>query len=129
VFVAYITIVLSRSAQPCRRHALVIAHSESPTGSAILRQATAVKQNQVPESDLTKQEMALPTGACFVAGQIMPCRGDACPESFSLPPFAKSIGETIAPNRVRSTGSRCIAQASSLSYMRDRSQAWLSLLI
>jgi hypothetical protein len=81
--------------------ALVIAHSSSVIGDFILAQATAVQQQQVPEGKLAEYASSLPTDRALMSGQLLPCKGDACPKSFPVPPFAKRIGTAIERNSVR----------------------------
>lgn len=79
---------------------MVVAHASTPTGEAILAQATDIKQRGVPPAELQESAVALATGSTHVAGQLVPCLGDACPATFAPPPFASRIGDTIASNRV-----------------------------
>ena len=85
-----------------------MSNSSAPTGHAILRQATAMQNDGASDSERAAQAEALPCESTKVSGQIMPCRGDACPQSFPVPPCARKLGDAIENNKARGTAS-CLA--------------------
>lgn len=90
-----------RGCRFCRRLSMILARADSAAGSTILEQATKVKSEKVSDDKLSEHAVALPTEKTLVSGQLVPCRGDACPPTVSVPPFARSIGKPIENNRVR----------------------------
>ena len=102
-----------------------MAHCESATGTAALEQATAAQQAQVSEEKLAEQVAVLPVERTRVSGQIMPCKGDACPHAFPVPSFALGVGSSIEPNRVRAMPCLPIAL---LALLCLRQHHWLSSL-
>lgn len=85
---------------PCRRLSMLFARASTPNGRAILEQATEAKRDRVPDGKLHERVATLPTAESHVAGQIFPCKGDACPHMLPIPPFARGIGEDITGNQV-----------------------------
>jgi hypothetical protein len=85
---------------------MILAHAKTPAGKAILKQATEVKRQLVPEHKLEEHVTALQADETKMAGQLLPCKGDACPHVLPVPPFARGIGDDINGNQVRLTAAQ-----------------------